>query len=167
MTGLTDDQLVEIGDGLLRRHHPLLTLDDINRRLDELTGSPGIKAVRRAMKLVLPGTDSIYETKTRLVLVRAGLPTPAVNLPVWCESVGFTYHVDLGYASAKVAVEYDGRVHVGNHQQMEIDADRRRNLQDAGWLVISVTASQLRQPAAIIRSVETALVLRTPRKRRH
>jgi len=162
MSELSVDAMVQIGDGFLRRRTPLLSLDDMRAHLDALTGRPGVKKARCAMELVRAGTDSIYESKTRLVLVRAGLPTPAVNLPVWCESVGVSYHVDLGYAQTKVAVEYDGRVHVGDHIQMEIDADRRRNLQDAGWMVINVTAAQLRHPAEFIRSVENALVLRTP-----
>ena len=165
MTGLTEHQMVEIGDGFLRRQQPLLTVSGINRRLDELAGAPGVKAVRRAMSLVRPDTESIYETKTRMALIRGGLPAPEVNLAVWCESVGFTYHVDMGYADAKVAVEYDGAVHVGSRQQMEIDADRRRNLQDSGWIVITVTAMQLRRPADVIRSVENALILRMPRMR--
>ena len=94
------------------------------------------------------------------MLVRAGLPEPIVNLEVFCPSVGRTYHVDLGYEKEKVAVEYDGAVHVGNRTQMEIDAKRRRILQDEGWLIITVTANQLNEPRDVIRSVENALVLR-------
>ena len=66
----------------------------------------------------------------------------------------------LGYPDYKIAIEYDGLVHVQDGMQMEIDADRRRNLQDAGWLLIPVTASQLRHPENIVRSVETAFMLR-------
>ncbi|MCL2316260.1 MAG: hypothetical protein FWC46_04120, partial [Actinomycetia bacterium] len=57
--------------------------------------------------------------------------------------------------------EYDGADHVGATRQMEVDARRRRDLQDEGWLIINVTAAQLREPASLIASVERALVFRS------
>jgi len=161
MRGLSDDAMVQIGDGLLRRHNPLLSLKGMQARLSALSGTPGAKQAKRVMKLIRPGTDSIYETKTRLVLFHHGMGTPHVNPTIWCPMVGATYHVDMGYLSAKLAIEYDGLVHIGSKSQMDFDAIRRRHLQDAGWLIITVTASQLRHPGEFVRSVENALVLRT------
>jgi len=155
----TDDELIEVADGLVRRKHPLIGMDDFHRRLNELAGATGVQKGRRLLRFVRSGTDSLYETRTRLVLVRAGLPTPVVNHPVPCRS-GFTYHVDMGYVREKVAVEYDGGVHVGDTKQQAIDAERRRDLQDEGWLVINVTAAQVASPVQLVRSVEAALVMR-------
>jgi len=59
-----------------------------------------------------------------------------------------------------VAVEYDGAVHVGDTQQQQIDAERRRDLQDEGWLVINATVKHLAEPVPFIRSVEAALIMR-------
>jgi len=160
LRGASIDELVEVGDGFLRRKDPLLTFDQMKERLADLAGWPGVKKATTAMKWVRPRTDSLYETRTRLMLVRAGLPEPAVNLEVWCGDVGRLFHVDLGYEREKIAVEYDGAVHVGNRTQMSIDAERRRILQDHGWMVITVTAEQLRTPQSVIASVESALVLR-------
>ncbi|MCL2783251.1 MAG: hypothetical protein FWD80_04675 [Propionibacteriaceae bacterium] len=163
MTGATLNEMVEIGDGFLRRRNPLLTLAGIRNRLGQSAGTRGIHAARRALELIRPGTDSIYESRTRMVLINAGLPMPAVNLPVWCASVDETYHVDMGYVDARTAVEFDGLVHVGDRVQMTIDADRRRNLQDAGWVIITVTAAGLRHSQEFLRSVENALIMRTGR----
>ena len=121
---------------------------------------PGAARVRRALRWVRSGTDSLYETRLRLVVVRAGLPEPAVNLPVRCATSSVPFHLDLGFEAEKVGLEYDGAVHVGNREQMEFDARRRRLLQDDGWLIITVTAAQLRAPAQVIASVEQALALR-------
>ncbi|MCL2736752.1 MAG: hypothetical protein FWD75_09040 [Propionibacteriaceae bacterium] len=66
----------------------------------------------------------------------------------------------MGYPNEKVGLEFDGAVHVGNRRQMDIDANRRRLLQDAGWMIITITAAQLMDPASIVRSVESALILR-------
>ena len=160
LRGATEDELVEVGDGLLRRRHPLLTPDELRAALIDVAGRPGATRVARILRWLRPGTDSLYETRTRLILVHAGLPCPVVNLPVFCGSSGREYHVDMGYEPERVAVEYDGVDHVGERRQMEIDARRRRDLQDEGWLVITVTADQLREPRQIVRSVETALHLR-------
>jgi len=158
--GASVDAMVEIGDGFLRRKNPLLSLEDMTARLDQLKGVRRFGLAKQAMRLVRANTDSLYETRTRLMLVHAKLPTPEVNYPVWCQSIDFTYHVDMGYPSVKVAVEYDGLGHVQDREQMSIDANRRRDLQDEGWLVITVTADQLRRPSAVVRSVESALHLR-------
>jgi len=160
LRGATIDQLVEVGDGFLRRKGPLLTLAGMRTRLADMAGRPGAKKAVQAMKWVRPDTDSLFETTTRLLLIRAGLPEPIVNLEVFCPTVGRLFHVDLGYEKEKVAVEYDGAVHVGDRRQMSIDAERRRILQDEGWMIITITAEHLRAPKDIIRSVESALVLR-------
>ena len=156
------DGLIEVGDGLVRRKRPLLTMEALAARVDQLAGTTGILQVRRALRWVRPGTDSISETRTRLALLRAGLPEPSVNLPVFCRAAGYWYHVDMGYEAARLAVEYDGQGH-GEREQREIDAERRRDLQDEGWLIIVVTSRQLADPEPLIGSVERALALRSPR----
>ncbi|MCL2783976.1 MAG: DUF559 domain-containing protein [Propionibacteriaceae bacterium] len=161
--GASNNALVEIGDGLVRRQNPLLTMEELMTELDGLAGQGGVKQVRSVVRWVRPGTDSLFETRTRLLLVQAGLPEPMVNLPVHCPTVGRTFHLDMGYEQERVGVEYDGAVHVGSRQQMEIDAKRRRILQDEGWLIITITSDQLRQPHDIVRSIESALLLRRSR----
>ena len=163
LPGATLNEMVEVGDGFLRRRNPLLTLDGMQARLAELGRIPGVRLARQALGLVRAGTDSLYETRVRLLLVDAGLPTPNVNPAVLCPASGRWYHPDMAYERAKIAIEFDGQGHVGSRQQMDIDVERRRHLQDADWLVISVTASQLQAPKDFIRSVETALILRTGR----
>jgi len=160
--GVTDDELTEIGDGFVRRKNPLLTIYQMQHRLSELSHEPGVVPVRRAMRLVLPDTDSIYETKTRLLMIRCGLPTPTVNYPVWCPRSDFTYLIDMGYPDQKIGIEYDGAYHGQSREQMSMDADRRRNLLDAGWFMITVTADQLNHPTDFLDSIRRALVLGNP-----
>ena len=130
--GKTALQVMGVAIGFLRRRQPLLSLDTMNAALASYARRQGVARVAEAMKWVRAGTDSLYETITRLVLVHAGLPEPTVNLEVHCPSSGMTYHLDMGYDKEKVGVEYDGAVHVGDRTQMEIDANRRRILQDEG-----------------------------------
>ncbi|MCL2782350.1 MAG: hypothetical protein FWD80_00015 [Propionibacteriaceae bacterium] len=160
LRGASADELIEVGDGLVRRQSPLMTIDQVNRRLTELSGVRGIDAVRKAMRWVMCGTDSLYETRVRTVMRHAGLPTPQVNLPVRIKSTGLVLHLDMGYEEEQVGLEYDGLVHVGDRRQMEIDALRHRDLLTEGWFVIKVTASQLRNPAQFLRPIERALIMR-------
>jgi len=158
LVGATSDELVEVGDGLVRRKRPLLKLSEVKQRLGELTGVPGVRAVRQALRRVVPGTDSLYETRVRLILVRAGLPVPSVNLEVEVPSVGRLYHLDMAYEKERIGVEFDGLVHVQNQAQMRLDAARRRDLQDAGWVIVTITADQLRNPQQFIGPIRRALV---------
>ena len=153
-------ELIEVGDGLMRRQDPLLSLPQFQARLDELAGATGVSRVRRAARWIRPGTDSLYETRTRVIIVRAGLPEPAVNLLVRGESHRFTYYLDMGYKDERLGVEFDGSVHVGDVRQMNIDAARRRDLQDEGWMIITVTSAHLREPDQFLRPLERALIMR-------
>jgi very-short-patch-repair endonuclease len=160
MAPARESDMVEIGDGLVRRQSPLLSLADLRRHVADMPRVSGVRQVKRVLRQVVSNTDSIYETRTRLLLTEAGLPCPTVNHAVHCRSVGRTYHVDMGYEAEKIAVEYDGLIHVGDRRTMEIDAVRRRALQEAGWLIITATAQQLANPVEFVRSVEAALILR-------
>jgi len=160
LTGATLNQMVEVGDGFLRRQHPLLTREDMEAKLLSCAGLPGVRLARKAYDLVREGTDSLPETSTRLALVDAGLPTPLVNPPVKCTPLGAEYFVDMAYLKPKVGVEYDGGHHFETQIQIQEDVLRRRLLQEEGWMIIQVTAPDLRHPEGFVRSVETALVLR-------
>ena len=106
------------------------------------------------------GTDSLPESRLRLLLVQAGLPQPTVNLSVFCRRIGALYYLDLAYAAEQIGVEYDGVIHVGDRTRMEADAQRRLDLQNEGWLIITITAKQMGTPVEVVRAVENALMLR-------
>lgn len=160
LRGASDDHMVEVGDGFLRRRGPLLTVAEMGEKLARCSGWTGTKQARRVFPLLRARTDSLPETTVRLILVRAGLPTPAVNPEVYCPGVGIRFSVDMGYERERIAVEYDGGVHGDNVEQMRQDALKRRVLQDERWLVITVTAPDLGRTSQIANSVETALVMR-------
>ena len=73
--------------------------------------APGRRGVRRARALLSyadAGAESAWETATRLVLLRAGVPRPATQVEVVTRTG--TYWADLGIPQWRVLVEYDGRV---------------------------------------------------------
>ena len=157
---LSVDGLVEVADAMTRRQHPITTKDCLAEVVAANPGVRGVSKARTAVDLCVEGTDSIPETDLRLLLVKAGFPTPEVNMMV-VDPSGQWYYFDLAYDEYMLAIEYDGAYHVGDREQMFRDTARRRTLEDMGWRIITVTAADLyRNPSGIIRSVYKALLSR-------
>lgn len=117
-----------------------------------------IVQLRRVLDLVDGGAESPQETRTRLVLVEAGLPKPQTQIRVR-DAFGEVFaRVDMGYEAFKVAVEYDGEQHWTDPLQRSYDIDRHARLLAAGWIVIRVSAEMLRyRPHIIVQRTCAAL----------
>jgi len=90
---LEDEELVVLGDSMMRRdgHMKKATLEEFRIYVDSLSdlsnysGSDRLRAVRgvskmrRALRLMRENTDSSQETRSRIVLLRYGLPCPEMN----------------------------------------------------------------------------------------
>jgi very-short-patch-repair endonuclease len=142
-TQLLRDDLVAVGDALVRRVNPLATDAQLVRALARHGGRRGIRRLRAAHELVRRGTDSAAETRLRLVLRDAGLPGPEVNGLILADDGDFLAYGDLVYRRRRVVVEYDGRHHRTELDQYEHDIRRLDRLADAGWRVVRVIAEQL------------------------
>lgn len=122
-------------------------------------GTRGSRQLRNALDLMDAGGHSPQETRTRLVLIDAGVPRPATQFRVYDETGRFVARVDLAWVGAKVAVEYDGIQHWDDPEQRELDIDRIAELERLGWRVIRVSARMLRlRPAVIVERVVRALI---------
>jgi very-short-patch-repair endonuclease len=124
----------------------------------------GHRRFQRAVALADPAAESPQESRLRVRLVRAGLPTP-VSQHVIEHDGAFVARVDLAWPYARVAVEYDGLWHAAEEQ---IHADRRRlnRLANAGWTVLHVTSRRLRDDfPGIVAEITAALDRTSPQKR--
>lgn len=151
------DELIEIGDWLVQRQHPLASIDDLRLAVVRHAGRHGVPRLRAALELVRPRTDSLRETQVRLILLRAGLPEPVVNASVR-DRVG--RHVkwgDLVYERERVLVEYDGGQHRTDERQYAKDADDIERLVLDGWVIVRLRKEHLREPDAIAARVHAAL----------
>ncbi|MGO4119798.1 hypothetical protein [Arthrobacter sp. YAF16] len=161
---LSLDDLVIAGDFLLRRRNPLSTLDELDAYLQGRKGKPGYQKAARARILMRSGTDSPKETELRLLLLRHGLPEPAVNVPMFDETGRWIQDPDLSYEVERVAIQYDGGHHATPAQRRS-DIFRDENARDAGWRVVVLTQWDLTplgpgmEPTAVTR-VRAALVER-------
>jgi len=148
-------ELTVLADFLMRRGSDLATRSDLE---DVLVRSPrrsGVRRARAALELARAGVESPMESRLRLAIVDHGLPCPVVNHTV---VVNYKeYRLDMAYVEALLGVEYDGRVHVQDRRQMEGDRTRRRQLEDAGWRVITVTSADFQDLDPVFASIRLAL----------
>lgn len=149
---LSYDDLVIAVDSLIARRPPMTgaSIEAIERTIEKHPGSHGIDALRRALRDARPGTDSPGETRTRLLLQRAGFPEPVINLPVKIPKVAAPRLLDLAYPDLKIAVEYDGDYHRQTRGQWSEDQGRRDTLASLGWDIRIVTGNDITRPARIL-----------------
>jgi hypothetical protein len=153
------DDLIQVGDLLVRRKRPLATLEELQNVVYRVRGKRGIKRLRAAMPDIRSGTDSPAETRTRLIIVRAGLPEPVIGYTVFDRNGFFVGTPDLAFVAERVALDYEGEIHRVDRATFRDDIERREMFQDAGWRHIRVTGDHLSHPGHLIDRVSTALAL--------
>jgi hypothetical protein len=96
------------------------------------------------------GAESPQETRTRLVLIGAGLPRPQTQIVVRDDFGDAFARVDMGWQQCKVGVEYDGVQH-WDPESRAYDIDRHARLLVQGWRIVRVSADILRyRPQTIV-----------------
>ena len=121
-------------------------------------GVRGLVQLRRVLQLMDGGAESPQETRTRLLLVRSGLPKPETQIVV-VDGSGYSFaRIDMGYRQWKVGIEFDGAQHWTDPVQRAADIDRYAELAVLGWVVIRVSSELLRyRPAVVVARVCAAL----------
>jgi hypothetical protein len=151
------DDLVVMGDGLVRRKAPLTSIAEMRAAVGSRAGRPGHRSLAQALELIRPNTDSARETMLRLLLVRAGLPEPEINVPIVNEFGAVIAHGDLAFVAQRVLLEYDGGHHRTDERQYNIDIDRLDSIMELGWRVIRVNKATMQQAAQLVAKISHAL----------
>jgi very-short-patch-repair endonuclease len=140
-----------LGAGLVR-------LADLRESSASMSG-PGCRQVRRAAALADGLAESPPETRLRLALRRSRLPQPVAQFVVR-DGDGRIARVDFAWPEHRVALEYEGAWH-GERQQVGKDRKRLNRLAAAGWLVVFVTAEDMRRLDELFVRISAALKSRT------
>lgn len=132
--------------------------------LDVAAGHRGVRGLvklRAVLDLVDGGSESPYETLTRLLLVRSGFPRPQTQIRI-TDTPGFVVaRLDMGWPEYRVGVDFDGGHHWTDPKQRDSDVDRYALLPELGWADIRVTAGILhRRPGVFLDRVGAALLAR-------
>lgn len=133
-----------------------VTAVDVEQVIAAHPGVRGLRALRRTLRLVDGGAASPYETLTRLILVRYGLPMPETQICVTDHGAVVAY-VDMGWRDARVGVEYDGAQHWTDPRQRRRDIERLADREAMGWIIIRVSSDMLRTPATFAARARAAL----------
>ncbi len=108
------------------------------------------------------GAQSPEETRLRLILIDAGLPSPRTQIRV---TDGFSEaFIDMGYDEPMVGLDYEGAHHSQNRGQYVYDIGRADLIDREGWIDIRVVKEHSRR--YIIHRVSEAFARRgwTPPK---
>ena len=101
-------------------------------------GVRGLVQLREVLDLMDSGAESPQETRTRLLLVDAGLPRPQTQIVVG------RWRIDMGWEEFKVGVEYDGPQHWTDPSRRTRDIDKYADLDRRRWRMVRVNDELLR-----------------------
>jgi Protein of unknown function (DUF559) len=150
--GPLDDAIVLL-DQLV--HASVVRPDEVRAAVAELPRCRGSAQARQAAALADGLAQSPQETRLRLLMHRAGLPTPIAQHVV-CRDRRFVAQVDFWFLEQKLAVEYDGGWH-GGAEQLGRDRARMNRLLAAGWRILFVTAADMWRPEDLVARIAEAL----------
>jgi hypothetical protein len=125
-------------DALFRATH--LKIADVELLAERYKGRRGVRRARTALGFVDAGAESPRETWLRLLLVRAGFPTPQTQIPVYDEYGQLVAVLDMGWQEVKLAVEYEGDQHRTDRRQFNRDIRRAETIAALGWAQVRVTS---------------------------
>ncbi|MFI7495723.1 hypothetical protein ACH9D2_13540 [Kocuria sp. M4R2S49] len=146
---LSPDELVACVDGVVCEHrhglrrgvHPLVPRPELLRRLGRYARRRGVRRLRVAAELSVPGADSVPETRLRLLLREHGIDELTTDHRIVAPD-GTEVLPDLAVESARVSIQYEG-AHHDRAGQREIDIRRQRRTEAAGWTEVRITHRDL------------------------
>ena len=135
----------------------LLTLEELADYAERFRGRRNIRRLRRAMQLADGRSESPMETRLRLLLVLAGLPTPEVQYEVW-HAGRFYGRLDLAYPELRLGIEFDGKLHV-QAARSAADIRRTNGLLELGWRLLRYDSGDYyRRRGLVVRQVGAAML---------
>ncbi|RYP81650.1 hypothetical protein EKO23_23235 [Nocardioides guangzhouensis] len=146
-------------DALMRIHG--FTRAELVAELPRYFRRRGSVQLRQLVPLVDGRSESTGESWSRLEISDRSLPAPVPQH--WVHVAGVpTYRLDLAYAHARIAIEYDGEEFHTLPEDREADERRRAWLREHGWIVIVLTKDSFTEDAIIgwIGELRRALAVR-------
>jgi hypothetical protein len=123
-------------------------------------GVRGLEQLRRTLEHVDAGAESPWESLTRLLFVRNGLPRPQTQIPVLDDYGVLVAVIDMGWREYLVGVDFEGAHHWTDLRQRHWDVERFTRLPELGWQDFKVTSRMVRHGSRLLDRVGAALVAR-------
>jgi hypothetical protein len=143
---------------------PLLTTEELEGALDQAGHLPKVGAARRALRFADGRSESVGESRTRLVLRSLGLPDPELQVEV-LDRGQFVARVDFAYPELGVVIEFDGETKYGAllapgespSDAVIREKHREDDLRRLGLVVVRLTWGELSDRRLVYDRVTAAL----------
>jgi hypothetical protein len=125
-------------------------VDDVNAVVAGHPGVRGLRQLRDVLDVVDGGSESPYESLTRLLFIRNGFPRPQTQIRVTDEYGFVVARLDMGWPEWCVGVDFDGAHHWTDPKQRAKDIERYAKLPELGWVDIRVSADMLHNKSQLV-----------------
>ncbi len=133
-----------------------LTIEELSGALVRAAGRRGAGTARRVVAFADGRSESVGESRSRVLLAELGLEAPEIQLPV-LDGQRLVGRVDFAWPEHRTIAEFDGRVKYGRLLRRGEDAGevvfrekvREDLLRELGWEVVRWVWSELIQPDVI------------------
>jgi hypothetical protein len=126
----------------------------IAHRLATRADRRGTARAGALLVLITGRADSPPESWLKLLVVEAGFPVPTEQFEVIDALARVRYVLDLCWPELRIALEYDG--YEAHEYRLNRDAQRDLDLERRGWITIRATATDLREPSALLAHLDDA-----------
>jgi len=137
----------------------LLRRQDLWAAFEQARLGPGVGAARAVLHLVDGRSESVGESRTRVLLRAVGLPPPQLQAEIRDRQGGLVGRVDFLFRAERTVVEFDGLVKYGEDTARQaLIAEKRREdrLRALGLEVVRLTWRDLEDPAGCLTLVRGA-----------
>jgi hypothetical protein len=146
-------------------HAGLLALADLRARLFDIAGTPGSRSAARAVAFADGRSESVGESRSRVVLHRWGLGPSALQLEIRRDDGLSVGRADFAWEDRRVLGEFDGRVKYGRLLRPGQDPgdavfeEKRREdaMRDEGWGMVRWVWAELGAPHRLAARVRRSL----------
>lgn len=159
---------VVVADSALRRG--LVTRQELEQHLREMRLWPCSGSAGRVISFADGSSESVGESRTRLLFARYGLPVPVLQREIVDGSGRFVARVDFLFEDERVVVEFDGAVKyrgTGLDPSGVVIAEKLREdrLRELGYEVVRITWADLAQPVRTVQRILAAFARSRARSR--
>ncbi|MEE2060293.1 hypothetical protein [Rhodococcus artemisiae] len=159
------EQAVVLGDQSLRQG--LVDIGELEHAAGRMGSRPGRPRVLRAVRCMSDRSDSVGESRSRVLMSREQLPTPLTQVDVLDSAGRWLARVDFLLPQHGVIGEFDGRIKYRRDGVATTDAEdvvyreklREDQLRHAGWVVVRWTWADVETPGAVAAKIRGAIAL--------
>jgi predicted transcriptional regulator of viral defense system len=152
---------VSVVDAALREH--LATAGELLEFVRHFGRQRGVRAAARAVAFGNGMSESVGESRTRVLLANLGLPEPTLQAVITDRSGKFVARVDFLLAAYGVVVEFDGTGKYVDRDALVAEKLREDRIRDLGYQVVRATWSDLSAPTALTARLHRAIDRAGPR----